>query len=46
LKWVLSELFLSALRHHNKMVALIVVARKLLLVIYTLWKKDEEYNPA
>ncbi len=29
-----------------KMVALIAVARKLLLLIYTLWKKDEEYNPA
>lgn len=29
-----------------KMVAVIAVARKLLLLIYTLWKKDEEYNPA
>ena len=29
-----------------KMVALIAVARKLLLLIYTLWKKDEEFNPA
>ncbi len=28
-----------------KKVALIAVARKLLLLIYTLWKKDEEYNP-
>ncbi len=29
----------------NKKLALIAVARKLLLLIYTLWKNDSEYIP-
>jgi transposase len=29
----------------NKKLALIAVARKLLLLIYTLWKNDTEYIP-
>jgi len=33
-----------AIKKNNKKVALIAVARKLLLLVYTLWKKDEEYD--
>lgn len=29
---------------NNKKVALVAVARKLLILIYTLWKKDQEFN--
>lgn len=30
---------------NNKKIALIAVARKLLILIYTLWKKDQEFIP-
>jgi len=32
-------------RHNQKMKAYVAVQRKLLILIYTLWKKNEEYNP-
>jgi len=31
--------------HHYKKQGIVAVMRKLLIIIYTLWKKDEEYNP-
>jgi len=34
-----------AIKKNNKKIALIAVARKLLLLVYTLWKKDVEYDP-
>jgi transposase len=32
-------------RHHQKMKAYVAVQRKLLLLIYTLWKKNEAFKP-
>ncbi len=32
-------------RKNNKMIAVIAVERKLLLLIYTIWIKNEDYNP-
>jgi transposase len=32
-------------RHHQKMKAYVAVQRKLLILIYTLWRKNEEYKP-
>ena len=32
-------------RHHHKMKAYVTVQRKLLILIYTLWRKNEEYKP-
>jgi transposase len=32
-------------RHHQKMKAYVAVQKKLLVLIYTLWKKNEEFNP-
>jgi transposase len=32
-------------RHHRKMKAYVAVQRKLLVLLYTLWKKNEEYKP-
>jgi transposase len=32
-------------RHHQKMKAYVAVQRKLLVMIYTLWKKNEAFNP-
>lgn len=33
------------MRKNNKKIALIAVARKLLVLIYTIWKKNEPYDP-
>lgn len=32
-------------RHHQKMKAYVAVQKKLLVLIYTLWKKNEAFNP-
>lgn len=32
-------------RHNQKMKAYVAIQRKLLILIYTLWKKNEEYKP-
>jgi len=32
-------------RKNNKMIAVIAIERKLLLLIYTIWIKNEDYNP-
>jgi transposase len=32
-------------RHHQKMKAYVAVQRKLLILIYTLWKKNEDFKP-
>jgi transposase len=40
------ELYIRlVIKKNNKKIALIAVARKLLLLIYTIWKKNEEYIP-
>ena len=31
--------------HHQKMKAYVAVQKKLLVLIYTLWRKNEEFNP-
>jgi transposase len=42
----LKELYTRlAIKKDNKKIALIAVARKLLLLIYTIWKKNEDYIP-
>jgi transposase len=33
-------------RTHIKMKAIVAIQRKLLSIIYTLWKKEEDFNPA
>ena len=32
-------------KHHQKMKAYVAVQKKLLVLIYTLWKKNEAFNP-
>jgi transposase len=42
----LKELYIRlVIRKNNKKIALIAVARKLLILIFTIWKKNEEYLP-
>ena len=42
----LKELYIRlTIKKNNKKIALIAVARKLLLLIYTIWKKNVEYIP-
>lgn len=40
------ELYIRlVMRKNNKKIALVAVARKLLLLIYTIWKKNVDYMP-
>jgi len=42
----LKELYIRlTIKKNNKKIALIAVARKLLLLIYTIWKKNVDYIP-
>ena len=42
----LKELYIRlTIKKNNKKIALIAIARKLLLLIYTIWKKNTDYIP-